>query len=390
LRDSEALESETAGLWPTLRQSLTRSARRARAERARLDAFRRSVDAVSSAFPEPVVLLDYRLAVRWCNAAAEALLGCSASDHAGMLLVDVVTHPVLAEYLSGDTHDAAVELSAPADKARLLSLRLFGFGDDGGRLLVARDVTRVSKLDAVRRDFVANVSHELRTPLTVIGGYLEPLRDALAADDEWTAHLTLMAQEADRMEALIRDLTVLSRLETDGAQDAAETAVDVHALVASIVEEAAAVSGSAQHTIRANVPAGATLLGNPQELRSAVSNLVFNAVRHTQPRTRIDVDWHRDDRHTRLTVRDAGKGIAARHLPRLTERFYRVDDARSRASGGTGLGLAIVKHTLHRHDAELVVDSQVGVGTAFTCVFPNSRAGELAPADRSVESSGSL
>ncbi|MEL7447602.1 MAG: phosphate regulon sensor histidine kinase PhoR [Pseudomonadota bacterium] len=387
MRDPKRRMPGAAGFWQFLGERVFRATDQAEDAASSLQQYKDSVSAVSTVFPEPLMLLDENLAIRWCNSAAEAMVGCDENSCAGRRLRDVIRHPLLAEYLDGDKQDSAVEISAPADKSRLLSVRLFPFGDSGGRLFVARDVTRVYNLDAVRRDFVANVSHELRTPLTVIGGYLEPLGDVLGHDADWAHHVALMKQQADRMEALIRDLTVLSRLESEKEQSADETVIDLHELVSAIVDEAAAVSGDDLHDIYLNFARGPALLGDQQEIRSAVSNLVFNAVKHTDPRTRIDIDWQRDENGARLIVRDSGKGIAARHLPRLTERFYRADSARSRASGGTGLGLAIVKHTLNRHDGELLVDSQVGVGTAFTCIFPVDRVRELALDSETVQPS---
>ena len=234
---------------------------------------------------------------------------------------------------------------------------------------MARDITRLYNLNQTRRDFVSNVSHELRTPLTVINGFLETL---VHSDKKLTEHsraLQLMHQQTERMEVIIADLLTLSRLEMEQEEQPKETAA-IPLMLNSIMGEARALSGERRHVLHLECQNSLWMQGSESELRSAFSNLIFNAVRHTPPRSEITVRWEKSADDLCFSVQDSGEGIAAIHIPRLTERFYRVDKGRSRKSGGTGLGLAIVKHVLSRHGGELRIESQVGKGSTFSCYFP--------------------
>jgi two-component system, OmpR family, phosphate regulon sensor histidine kinase PhoR len=263
---------------------------------------------------------------------------------------------------------------------RILTIQLVPYGDNE-KLLLSRDVTRWERLEAVRRDFIANVSHELRTPLTVMKGFLETLTDADRMDEKvYRRSLALMTDQAERMQRLVEDLLMLSRLE-DSRSLLREESLDVPALLAAIVQEAQSIS-QGQHRITTDL-APVWLLASREEVRSAFTNLVTNAVRYTPPGGEIAVTWALEDGDPVMRVRDNGEGIAPEHIPRLTERFYRVDRGRSRASGGTGLGLAIVKHVLQRHQGRLVIESTVGTGSTFTCHFPAAR--RLPPRTESAE-----
>ncbi|KPJ68007.1 MAG: ATPase [Coxiella sp. DG_40] len=225
-------------------------------------------------------------------------------------------------------------------------------------------------LEKMRRDFVANVSHELRTPLTVIHGYLETLLEQEYDDAKpWQKIFTQMYQQTTRMENIIEDLLLLSRLESEEkGQD--QKKVIIAQMLRSIYEEAQVLSGESNHHFHLNIDFHLAIYGNKEELRSMISNIIYNAVKYTPANGHIYIDWHRDKNKAYLSIQDTGIGIAQKHIPRLTERFYRVDKARSRASGGTGLGLAIVKHVLLRHNAQLKIASELGKGSTFTCVFP--------------------
>ena len=249
-------------------------------------------------------------------------------------------------------------------------------------MLVARDITPFYRVERIRRDFVANVSHELRTPITVFRGYIDALRDSAKASD-WARPVDLMAEQTQRMQALVDDLLLLSRLELAGRSEPTDI-VPVSEMLESIVEEARALSGPNRHELILTADPTVCVLAQKEELRSAFSNLVFNAVRHTPPGTRVEVCWDGGPDHASLTVRDFGEGIAAQHLPRLTERFYRVEMSRSRQGGGTGLGLAIVKHVLERCGAELRIDSALGRGSTFSCHFPGARV-DIRPTKPAVE-----
>ncbi len=241
------------------------------------------------------------------------------------------------------------------------------------RLLIARDVTRMQRLERIRRDFVTNVSHELRTPLTVIRGYLESLQNDPACRDACGRALATMGQQAQRMQHIVEDLLLLSRLETAHPQDDPHP-VAVPGLLRALLEDARLLARDKGHHITLECDEALHLRGNEKELYSAFSNLVFNAVKYTPEGGHIQLRWHQDGEGVKFQVQDDGIGIPPQAIPRLTERFYRVDVGRSRESGGTGLGLAIVKHVLKRHDARLAVKSEVGKGSTFTCIFPTERA----------------
>jgi two-component system phosphate regulon sensor histidine kinase PhoR len=283
-----------------------------------------------------------------------------------------VRTPEFARYLQVGEYAEPLELFSPANPEFWLSIQIIPFGDSQ-KLVIARDVTRLQRLEQMRRTFVANVSHELRTPLTVLAGYVETLAQMSRFDRaELHKHLAIMQEQSIRMQRLVDDLLTLSRLETAPPRRHEEV-VDVPSLLASLREQAELISGEAHHHITLDGEPGLNLLGSREELQSAFSNLVNNAVRYTPPGGEIHLSWHSDGERARFSVTDSGEGIAPEHIPHLTERFYRVDTARSRASGGTGLGLSIVKHVLLRHDATLAVESELGRGSTFSCVFAPQR-----------------
>lgn len=231
-------------------------------------------------------------------------------------------------------------------------------------------IAHIEHLETMRQDFVANVSHELRTPLTVIHGYLETLIDEENIDDLHKKIYIQMQQQTLRMENLVENLLLLSRLESHELENSKEQSVNINDLLTLITNEAKTLSGTANHQIILNCDTQLKLMGYPDELRSLFSNLIFNAVKYTPAQGKIIIEWHKKNNQAIFSVTDTGIGIAPDHLPRLTERFYRVDPARSRESGGTGLGLAIAKHILIRHNAELKIQSELGKGSTFTCLFP--------------------
>nr|VFJ53753.1 MAG: PAS/PAC sensor signal transduction histidine kinase [Candidatus Kentron sp. DK] len=331
--------------------------------------FNESVSGLSDA----AVLLDQDDGIAWWNGPATGLLGIGRTDDRGKRITHLIRHPEFVGQLQGQRRwRGPLEIPSPVDPDVRLTILVVPAGKNK-RLLQARDSTRVYRLEQTRRDFVANVSHELRTPLTVINGYVETL---LERDDakalSWYPALSKIYQQTERMGKIVADLLLLSRLELRQEQRQREY-VPVAAMLEGIGEEALTLSGDSRHEIVVRADPGPGLHGNPQELRSAFSNLVFNAVRYTPAGGKITVHWSRDDEGGRLLVRDTGIGIDARHLSRITERFYRVDTGRSRESGGTGLGLTIVKHVLTRHDATLSIESTPGKGSDFVCRFPPER-----------------
>jgi two-component system phosphate regulon sensor histidine kinase PhoR len=264
-------------------------------------------------------------------------------------------------------------ITSPANKAKILSVFIAPLKHEANRLMVvARDITRQYYLDTARRDFVANVSHELRTPLTVIYGLAEQLNMDVPDPATLSRATGLILQQASRKNELVSDLLTLSRLEIQ-QKSTADEHVPIPELLATIIEEARTLSGTAQHVLHLDIRSANGLRGNARELRTAFSNLVANAIRHTPNRAEVTLRWQADQAGACFSVTDSGEGIAARHIPRLTERLYRVDASHSRDTGGTGLGLAIVKHVLERHEAELEIISTVGGGSTFICHFPPER-----------------
>ena len=359
------------GVWETVFDGLQREQLRKRRRRHSLIEFLSDYREAAESLPDALVVLSETGRIRWFNAAASKLLALSSPADLGKEATQVVRHPVLEDDLAKGQSSRPLEVPSPANGAWMLSIQVAApFGNNRERLLVARNITPVFRLEQARRDFLDSVSHELRTPITVFRGYLETLSHAVD-NPRWHTPLMHMDQQVKRMQALVDDLLTLSRLElADRPQP--EQPVPVADVLSEIVSEARALSGDQKHDLRLVADPGISIKGDEGELRSAFSNLIFNAVRHTPPGTRIDIRWQGNAGGAGLSVRDQGPGIAAYHLPRLTERFYRVDADRSRGSGGSGLGLAIVKRVLDRYSAELSITSAPNEGTTFICQFPGS------------------
>ena len=362
--------SSGVGVWNELDRLLSRSQGEMRARKRRLLAMLRAYRAAAAALPDAVVVVERNTQrVLWFNEAATPLLGLHHPRHQGTPIVAALQPLPMAQWLaSGRNAEPMIDVASPANPDVRLHLRLIPYSDELW-LLVARDVTKMMRLEHMRRDFVANVSHELRTPLTVIHGYL----DMLDPEDnpDWAPMLAEMQRQSQRMTQLVEDLLTLSRLE---ARDTLpEEHVATAPMLATLRREAEALS-QGRHRISVEDEARVDLWGSTKELHSAFSNLVANAVRYTPADGEIHVRFGRDaDGGATLSVRDTGYGIPAAHLPRLTERFYRVSTSRSRESGGTGLGLAIAKHVLGLHDARLDIASEVGKGSTFACRFGPAR-----------------
>ncbi|MFD2110501.1 phosphate regulon sensor histidine kinase PhoR [Thiorhodococcus fuscus] len=360
------------GLWGEVYRSIARYQQRARKGRKRQIRFSRRFREAANAVPDALVILNKQLRIDWANPAAARLMNIHWPEDDGQLFTDILNNPELDEFIEASEYMRPLDIAPEHNRAVMLSLRITPFGErKKQRLVVGRDITKIYHLNMIRRDFVANASHELRTPLTVIAGFVENLIDTPTTPITHRRPLTLMHNQTERMCSIIEDLLTLSRLEMDekpGEQRAADVPDELHL----IMQEAQALSGS-QHRFEIEVDDALLLLGSEPELRSAFSNLIFNAIKHTPAGTRIRVRWDSDEDGPIFAVEDDGPGIAPEHLPRLTERFYRVDRARSRESGGTGLGLAIVKHVLNRHEARLTISSEPGVGSIFSCRFPANR-----------------
>ncbi|MDX1606492.1 MAG: phosphate regulon sensor histidine kinase PhoR [Candidatus Competibacterales bacterium] len=359
------------GYWRGVYYRILRLRRRSRKRKRKLSRTLHNFQQGVRALPDAVVVLDrgdHR--VSWCNPAAERLLELDPQRDRGLLITSLVRHPDFIAYLDRPD-EQGVRFAAPAGPDQRLRARLLPYTKKQDLLWVS-DVSQSHRLEQVRRDFVANASHELRTPLTVISGYLETLQGSLEVErSPWHPPLTSMRQQVERMLAIVRDLLLLSRLESPD-EPLRRLPVAVPALLEEIVADARSLSGERDHEIVLEADPVLWLSGAERELRSAFANLVVNAVVHTTPGTRIEVRWYRDEQGLHLAVEDEGEGIPAQHLPRLSERFYRVDRSRGRGRGGTGLGLAIVKHVLQRHGGQLRIDSIVGEGSRFICDFPSA------------------
>ncbi|KFN41184.1 phosphate regulon sensor histidine kinase PhoR [Arenimonas oryziterrae] len=358
------------GLWAALETLIFRRQTENRARSRRLVGLLRAYRQAATAMPDGALILNRRdNHLIWFNKSARRLLGLNYPQSLGQSFTDIVHAPAVKEWLAaGVTDDSLMDVASPVDENQRLSLRLIAYS---GRqwLLVVRDVTQLMRLEQVRRDFVANVSHELRTPLTVVHGYLDMMEPA--DNPEWAPMVEEMRRQSQRMTQLVEDLLTLSRLE---AQDhLPEESIGMASLLVTLRREAEAIS-QGRHEISVLDDAACDLFGSAKELHSAFSNLVSNAVRYTPNQGRVEVRFERTDNGgTRLSVKDSGYGIPAQHLPRITERFYRVSTSRSRESGGTGLGLSIVKHVLSLHQARLEIESEVGRGSTFACVFGPER-----------------
>lgn len=362
---------EAAGMWGQVFDVIYDMQRESSQDSDRLQAMIDYLHASFASMSDAVVMLDPYGNIEWCNASAHDLLGLREEGDKGRQLVNLLRSPAFLRYFEAERYQAPLEMVSPVNGLINLSISVSFFGKRN-RLLFARDVTRTHRLEQMRKDFVANVSHELRTPLTVINGYLETFSEHGGANPRWDRAVDQMLQQSRRMNLLIHDLMMLSRLESV-PKLADESVIQLRPLMEMIREESGTAAKSARR-IEIECDDNIAINGNPNELRSAFSNLAVNAARYTKENDRIILRWYQDDYHAYFEVEDTGIGIEPQYIPRLTERFYRVDQSRSLDTGGTGLGLAIVKHVLIRHRAELRIRSVPGKGSVFTCVFPKSVA----------------
>ena len=330
----------------------------------------------AEAIPDGIVVLDKNNRIEWANARALAQLGLDLAHDTGAPIVNLVRQPEFLRYLEAGDYMNPIVVASGRDARITLSLQLVPFSLDK-KMLMSRDVTQLEALARMRRDFIANVSHELKTPLTVISGFVETMQDMELDSRQRARFLQLMLEQASNMQRLVADLLTLSALESEHNMVTDERFAIVP-LMLEISNEAKALS-KGQHELSLAIGDAAMVMGSREELSSAFGNLVSNAIRYTPSHGQIAIAWRVDpDGSGVFSVTDSGIGIAAEHLPRLTERFYRVDRSRSRATGGTGLGLAIVKHVLLRHQAELEIESEIGRGSTFAVRLPARRV-ERAP-----------
>ena len=361
---------DISGVWGEVVTIISRIYRRKQFHRARVTALLREFRRLTTALPEGAVLLGPDHEILWFNRLAGDWLRLRRKRDVGIRIENLVRHPAFIEYLqTGHPSDGALVQDLETD--RWLAFNVVRTGTAERQLLMVRDVSEEQQLQSMRKDFVANASHELRSPLTVISGYLDALADDENLDPTWNTPVLEMRRQAERMRTIIKDLLELSKLES-GEHTQEEQPVDIGGMLALLRKEVMALDEHPR-SVRLQLESDALIKGVESELHSVASNLISNAVKYTPPEGEIELRWWTDDDGAHLSVRDTGVGIAEEHIPRLTERFYRVDPGRARSMGGSGLGLAIVKHALQRHDATLDIQSREGVGSTFTCHFPRSR-----------------
>ena len=367
---------EASGAWGELIGLIARLQRRKQYHKRRLMRLLRELRRSTAAIPDGVVVLNPHGEILWFNRMATRLLNLRARTDIGLRIENLVRQPEFIRYLRGGDYALPVVVNAAIDAELFLQIHLVPYGD-GQSLMLVRDVTRAHRLEAMRKDFVANASHELRAPLTVIAGYLETLGQDPALDPVLAAPIAEMRRQSTRMTGIIEDLLSLSRLEAgDGAAE--RVPISVAHLIELLRRDLAARVGPGT-VVQAEAQSSERLLGDEAQIHSAFANLADNAAKYTPAGGTIHMRWWVDAAGGHFAVQDTGIGVSPEHIPRLTERFYRVDPGRSRATGGSGLGLAIVKHVLQRHGGTLEITSAEGQGSTFSCHFPPDRLVPKAP-----------
>ncbi|HCH1472294.1 TPA: phosphate regulon sensor histidine kinase PhoR [Vibrio parahaemolyticus] len=359
-----------SGNWESLFNGLYRLQQRQRRKRKELTNLIRRFRNGAESLPDAVVVFRAEGKIVWCNRLAQHLLGFHWPEDSGQPISNLIRTPDFIKYLNKKDFSEPLEMRSPLNVERMLELRIVPY-TEGEHLMVVRDVSQLKQLEGMRRNFFANVSHELRTPMTVLQGYLEMTEDPdMIVGPMWTKAHGVMTEQLNRMNSLVNQLLTLSKIEAAPMHEL-EDVVNVPAMLEVLEKEAISLSGDDQHKLKFDVDTSLRVLGDDDQLRSAISNLVYNAVKYTPPGANIHVRWYQTAQGACLEVEDSGDGIEPQHLHRLTERFYRVDKARSRDTGGSGLGLAIVKHALSHHDSHLEIQSEVGVGSKFSFVLPS-------------------
>lgn len=368
---SQDAPPDLSGVWGALLFNVYRAQRRERMLQAEMVGLIQRAQSSLRALEEAIVLIDEQHCIEWWNPAAEDLLGLQSSDYKRQVLT-LIRSPEFIDYFNhvNDYPDGLV-LEALTPHTHYIQVKLTRFGHES-RLLMAYDVTRIRKLEQMRKDFVDNVSHELRTPLTVLSGYLETLSENDEMPPRWKRAFDQMQQQTRRMNALVNDLLLLSRLENETLQ-AKNQIINMAEMMNQLFDDAQGYNTEYGHSLNLQLDSHNDLIGSDMEIASAFGNLITNAIKYTPSPGTITIAWQDRGEDTVFSVQDTGIGISPGHLPRLTERFYRVDSGRSRDTGGTGLGLAIVKHVLAQHDAHLEIESQEQIGSIFKAVFPNTR-----------------
>lgn len=368
--DKSEMPPEMSGVWGDISDQLYRLNQRVDQAKKNYSGLALRIRQITSALDDGMILLDQNLCLDWWNPSATTLLDFKETDK-GEYISNLIRNPVFVDFIQSDEFKQPLEMRSPRDPGKIYHFMAGKFGR-GEVILMVRDITRLRHLEEMRKEFVANISHELRTPLTVLVGYIETLQGSDSVPPSWQRALAQMDQQTRRLNSLAEDLLMLSRLEST-PRNANPDQVDIRSLLSSIVDNARFLNPDT-HTIGLECPPDLFLPGESRELHSAFSNLIFNAVKHNPEGCHIAVRAREEGDRLVVEVADDGVGIDEKHLPRLTERFYRVDDSRTSSSGGTGLGLAIVKHVLARHHGNLEIRSAISKGSTFTCVFKKARA----------------
>ena len=359
---------ESSGMWQDIIGTIQRLQDNSRKRKKRLASMLSQFNKSTEAIPDAAVILHQNGEIEWANSAARRVLGIRNPQDIGQRIGNLVRSPDLYRYLKKQNFSKSIVINSPVYDIMELAVRITEYGD-GMRLLVAHDVTAENRLQAVRKDFVANVSHELKSPLTVILGYTESLRGLTSLSTKSRDAMTAIDQQAQRMSKIVDDLLTLSKLELDTPHKARTQTIDVRQLMDALIRDTHLIPQASDYLISFDMKTDQNISGDYQELHSAFSNLINNAIQHTPAGTRIDVSWQLEQGKLCLSVSDNGPGIPRQHLPRLTERFYRVDVSRSQRTGGTGLGLSIVKHAIENNGGQLEIHSQPYDKTVFKCWF---------------------
>jgi two-component system phosphate regulon sensor histidine kinase PhoR len=362
---------DISGPWGEVIAIIDRLYRRKQYHKAQTTGLLREFRRLTSAMPEGAVLLGPEHEILWFNGHAANWLHLHRKRDFGIRIENLVRHPGFVEYLKAGRPAEGVVVYEPGESGRWLSFTIVRTGGSQRQLLIVRDVSREMRIESMRKDFVANASHELRSPLTVISGYLDALADDQKLDPTWSSPVLEMRRQAERMGSIINGLLELSKLES-GERRQPEQPLDIGGMLALLRREVTSLEQRPRN-VTLRIDTDAWLMGAENEIHSILSNLLTNAVKYTPANGEIEMRWWTDNNGAHISVRDTGMGIAPEHIPRLTERFYRVDSGRSRDMGGSGLGLAIVKHSLQRHEGSLTVESVEGRGSTFTCHFPAHR-----------------
>ena len=360
---------DVSGLFEELNLEIDYLRERHKKRKKKLTNYLKQFQQATRALPDATVVLDNEGTVQWANQAASRYLGIRWPDDVHQRLTNIIRNPELRTFMESLQDGGTIDIPCPTNDEMYLNVCLAPYARNQW-LFVARDISDLHRANEMRRDFVGNVSHELRTPITVLRGYLENLtQQNEICPPQWAPALDQMASHVDRMQSLVEELLLLSRLEQDRTVQEPEP-TSVPEMLAEIHKQARKLSGDAEHIFVLEITSDLMISGSYSELYSCFSNLIFNAVTYTPARGVIEIKWYKDAFGAHLEVKDNGVGIAPDHLPRLTERFYRVDSSRSRERGGTGLGLAIAKHVLARHAASLYIESELETGSLFRCSFP--------------------